>query len=148
MVQCKAIDATPSMYYRHSGDSEASQGKAFWEQRIWPHLETRRAARKGEENSCFLGNWKCGKTDFTLTKKQTARKGLRSSSLNMLHTVSIHSSLFDNNPEPRPKHQFYLWWARETWNCLWTVNTKDCRAERREKVPLSCHFQGSLKGTR
>lgn len=57
MVQCKAVGATFSMDYKHSGDLEADgQGKAFWGQRIWSHLETWRGL-KGRRKWLLPGEW-------------------------------------------------------------------------------------------
>lgn len=83
MVQCKAVGATLNMDYKHSGELEADgQDKAFWGQKNLISLGNLEGARKEEENGCFLGNRKCGKTDFMLMKKGVVLKGLSSSPLN------------------------------------------------------------------
>ena len=133
-----------SPHCQHGGDSETCQGETVCKQRIWSHSETQRGLEREKETVASWGTRSVGKQTLNVNRERDCSKKGWGHPLWTRCTVSIHSSLFNNNPEPRPKPKFYLWWAQETWNYEHTR----MESWSRETVPLGCHLRGSTKDTR
>lgn len=137
--QCKAVFATPSIDYKYNGDPEGDgQGKAFWGQRIWPHLKTWRGPERDKRTAAPWENQKCGKSDFMIEKKEIDSSE-RAEVLHFECGSTQHSfSSFNNNSESRHKHKFHSWWIQKTRKY---EHTRRRKTRKREKMHLGCHFR-------